>query len=98
MAKRGNGKTRQEVAKKLTTALKTREQGLPFTPDRLTVARYLDECAEGNRPECRRAPPLRAADRLLACKLSRRVHSVRRPGSQCLGPATARSDRRIPLW
>ena len=40
------GKTRQEVAKKLTTALKTKEQGLPFTPDRFTVAKYLDKWLE----------------------------------------------------
>ena len=43
------GRTRREVADKLTVALKAREDGLPATNDRLTVAaflqRWLDESA-----------------------------------------------------
>jgi integrase len=36
------GKTRQEVARKLTDALRKKEQGLPFTSERLTVGAWLD--------------------------------------------------------
>ena len=33
------GKTRQEVAKKLTAALQRKDQGMPFASERLTVGR-----------------------------------------------------------
>ena len=36
------GKTRQEVAKKLSAALQRKEQGLPFVPERLTLGAWLD--------------------------------------------------------
>jgi integrase len=42
------GKTRQEVARKLTTALQRKEQGLPFVRDRLTVGAWLDHWMEEN--------------------------------------------------
>src|SRR5258708_23805643 len=46
------GKTRQEVAKKLTKALERKDQGLPFVPERLTVGAWLDYwMAEIVKPE-----------------------------------------------
>src|SRR5437879_12755565 len=37
------GKTRQEVAQKLTVGLKARQDGLPLPSDQLKVGRYLEE-------------------------------------------------------
>ena len=86
MAKRGNGKTRQEVAKKLTPALKTREQGLPFTPDRLTVARYLDEWLEQSA-----RPKLRVSRRQL-------VYGSVEPCISNAMPTDILSSRRLTSW
>src|SRR5689334_14788674 len=47
------GKTRQEVARKLNSALQAREQGLPVAPDRQTLGQYLatwlEECVRSRR-------------------------------------------------
>jgi hypothetical protein len=40
------GKTRQEVAKKLTAALQWKDQGVPFASERLTVGAWLDHWME----------------------------------------------------
>src|SRR5262245_26180595 len=41
------GKTRQDVAQKLTVGLKARQDGLPLPSDQLKVGRYLEEWLEG---------------------------------------------------
>ena len=47
------GKTRQEVARKLTAALRAREQGLPQPAERLTVAAFLAGWLETVQPSVR---------------------------------------------
>lgn len=47
------GKTRQEVARKLTAALRAVQDGLPLPPERLTVARFLQDWLESARPALR---------------------------------------------
>ena len=47
------GKTRAEVAHKLTTALKAKQDGLPLTGERQTVAAYLTTWLESVRPSVR---------------------------------------------
>ncbi len=47
------GKTRQDVARKLAAALKTRQDGLPLVAERQTVARYLEGWLEAVRPSLR---------------------------------------------
>lgn len=47
------GQTRQEVAEKLTAALKTKQDGLPQTAERQTVQRFLANWLETVRPSLR---------------------------------------------
>lgn len=47
------GRTREEVARKLTVALKTRQDGLPMFNEKLTLARFLSEWLEGARASLR---------------------------------------------
>ena len=47
------GRTRQEVAQKLTTGLKTRQDGLPLSGERQTVAKYLVHWLEAAKPSLR---------------------------------------------
>jgi integrase len=49
------GATRQEVARKLSAALKTREDGLPVLGERETLATYLARWLESARPSLRYA-------------------------------------------
>ncbi|MDP2727158.1 MAG: site-specific integrase [Dehalococcoidia bacterium] len=44
------GKTRNEVAKKLTEALRDKDRGLPSVPQKQTVARFLGDWLEATRP------------------------------------------------
>lgn len=47
------GKTRNEVAKQLTKALRDKDQGLPIVPEKQTVARFLADWLEATRPTIR---------------------------------------------
>lgn len=47
------GKTRQDVARKLATAIKARQDGLPVVGERQTVRQYLEHWLEGARPSLR---------------------------------------------
>lgn len=47
------GKTRDEVAKKLTNALRDKDKGLPMVPEKQTVARFLADWLEATRPTIR---------------------------------------------
>jgi integrase len=48
------GKTRQEVARKLAAAIRSRQEGVPMPPERLTVARFLADWLEHSaRPAVR---------------------------------------------
>jgi integrase len=47
------GRTRQEVGRKLTAALKARQDGLPLAGERQTVRRYLESWLESARPSVR---------------------------------------------
>jgi integrase len=47
------GKTRQEVAQKLTTGLKARQDGLPLPSDQLKAGRYLQEWLQTTRSSIR---------------------------------------------
>ena len=49
------GKTRQQVAKGLTAALRDREAGLPVTPERQTVEKFLAHWLEAVKPTIRRS-------------------------------------------
>lgn len=44
------GKTRNEVAKQLTSALRDKDKGLPVVPERQTVARFLADWLGATRP------------------------------------------------
>lgn len=48
------GKTRKEVQKKLTRGLNAREQGLPFTPERLAVEEFLTTWLKHQEPPARK--------------------------------------------
>ncbi len=48
------GKTRKEVQKKLTRALNAKEQGLPVTPERLTVEDWLTTWLKHQEPPARK--------------------------------------------
>lgn len=47
------GRTREEVAHKLTAALKAREEGLPLAPERQTLAAFLAQWLEAVKPTLR---------------------------------------------
>ncbi len=47
------GRTRQEVSRKLTVALRARQEGLPLTSDRQTVSQYLEHWLESVNPSLR---------------------------------------------
>ena len=47
------GKTRQEVASKLTAALRDKEAGLPVVSERQTIEQFLNQWLEAARPTVR---------------------------------------------
>ncbi len=47
------GRTRQEVRRKLATALKARQDGLPLVAERQTVRQYMGHWLESTRPSLR---------------------------------------------
>ncbi len=47
------GKTRNEVAKQITTAMRDKDRGLPIVPEKQTVARFLVDWLETTRPTIR---------------------------------------------
>jgi integrase len=47
------GKTREEVARKLTAALKSRDDGVPAITDRQTVGQFVQSWLEASRPSLR---------------------------------------------
>ena len=53
------GKTQQEVARKLTGALRNRDAGLPVPPERQTVAHFLTKWLETAEPTVRRTTFIR---------------------------------------
>lgn len=53
------GKTRREAAERLTTVLRSRQQGLPVATERLTVAAYLERWIASVKPNVRASTHLR---------------------------------------
>lgn len=47
------GKTRQDTARKLASAMRDRDVGLPITPERQTVAQFLSQWLEVAQPTVR---------------------------------------------
>jgi integrase len=97
------GKTRQEVAQKLTVALKTVQDGLPIASDQLTVERFLCDWLQSVQPGIRPSTHRRyeqllriyAVPVLGALRLSRlEPRHVQQLYTQCLAqgsaPATVR--------
>jgi integrase len=77
------GKTRQEVAQKLTTALRTHQQGLPLAGERQTVGQFLSQWLEESAKPSVRTSTLRGYEAKV------RIHIVPALGSLPLVKLTA---------